>query len=86
MLEALRRGSNKLPGRQKIAVSVKFGFTKYTHYEIDEAQKQGLIVSQGNHIQVQGQRGSLKNTILFKKLNSLLKEEEQEEDESEKND
>ena len=27
MVEALRRGKNKLPGRQKIAVSVKFGFT-----------------------------------------------------------
>ena len=29
VLEALRRGSNKLPGRQKIFISVNYGFTKY---------------------------------------------------------
>jgi len=37
VLEALRRGSNKLPGRQKIFVSVNYGFSKYKHHEVAEA-------------------------------------------------
>ena len=31
VLEGLRRGKNKLPGRQKYAISQKHGFSQYTH-------------------------------------------------------
>ena len=38
VLEALRRGKNKLPGRQKVFISVNHGFSKYTPQEIEVAQ------------------------------------------------
>lgn len=85
MLEALRRGKNKLPGRQKIAVSVNYGFTKYTHQQVQDAIDSGLIIEKGNHVKIQGERGSLKNSLLFKKLNYLMKQDESE-DESEDQD
>lgn len=83
MLEALRRGSNKLPGRQKIAVSVKYGFTQYTHFEMEEAKQKNLVQGRGSHIKIQGERGSLKNTLLFQKLEKLVKKNEEEESEQE---
>ena len=38
--EALRKGKNKLPGRQKIMVSTKLGFTRYTMDEIEKLRNQ----------------------------------------------
>lgn len=35
-VEALRRAKFKYPGRQRIFISKKFGFTKYTPKEITE--------------------------------------------------
>jgi large subunit ribosomal protein L10e len=35
-LEALRRAKFKYPGRQKVFISKKFGFTKYTPKQIEE--------------------------------------------------
>ena len=65
VLEALRRGSNKLPGRQKIFVSVNYGFTKYKHHEVAEAIESEKLIPMGTHVKVETEKGSLANTLLF---------------------
>ena len=65
VLEALRRGSNKLPGRQKIFVSVNYGFSKYKHHEVAEAIEQEKLISMGTHVKVETEKGPLANTLLF---------------------
>ena len=77
VLEALRRGKNKLPGRQKVFISVNHGFSKYTQTEIDEAQKEERLVSKGSHVLIEKDKGPLAKSLLFKKLNSLLREQEE---------
>ena len=64
--EALRLGKNKLPGRQNIMVSTKFGFTKYTAEEIAQYKAENRLVNQGNHISVQRLHGPLENSLPFK--------------------
>lgn len=46
--EALRRASMKFPGQQKIVVSKKWGFTKYTVEEYNKLNEQGRIKPTGN--------------------------------------
>ena len=69
-IEALRRGKNKLPGRQKIMVSSYFGFTKYKSQEIDEMRENNTIVYKGNHIKKELQKGPLEESNLFKELHA----------------
>lgn len=71
VLEAFRRGKNKLPGRQKVFISVNHGFSKYTHTDIEKAQAEEKLISQGSHVLIEKEKGSLANTLLFKKLNKL---------------
>ena len=47
-IEALRRSKFKFPGRQKIVVSKKWGFTKFSKAEYVEMRKEGRLVSDGN--------------------------------------
>lgn len=47
-IEALRRAKMKFPGRQKIVVSKKWGFTKYTREEYAEMRQNGKLVATGN--------------------------------------
>lgn len=68
VLEGLRRGKNKLPGRQKFAISQNFGFTNYTHQQIKEAKENGTLIPKGNHAKIQNKRGPLKETLMCKKL------------------
>ena len=74
VLEALRRG--KLPGRQNVFISVNHGFSNYTHAEIEETQKNEKLVAHGNHAVVEGNRGPLEKTLLFKRFNKLVREKD----------
>lgn len=47
-LEALRRAKMKFPGRQKIVVSKKWGFTKWTREEYAEMRQSGKLRATGN--------------------------------------
>ncbi len=70
--EALRRGKNKLPGRQKIFVSKNVGFTNYTKTQIDELIQEDRLIYQGNHINAEKKRGPLDQSNLFKKLEEVV--------------
>ena len=80
VLEGLRRGKNKLPGRQKFAVSQNYGFTNYTHQEIADAKENGTLISKGNHAIIENKRGRLDDSIMCKKLQTLVNQMEQEDD------
>ena len=47
-VEALRRAAMKFPGRQKIVLSKKWGFTKYTREEYAAMRQSGKLVADGN--------------------------------------
>ena len=64
-IEALRRGKNKLPGRQAICISSYFGFTKYTRVEIAEYEKNGDIQAMGNHAKKNLHKGPINQTALY---------------------
>lgn len=61
--EALRRASMKFPGRQKVYVSRKMGFTDLTHQEFLKAKAEGTIKPDGNFCRVASRRGPLKNLL-----------------------
>lgn len=48
VVEALRRAAMKFPGRQKIVVSKKWGFTKYTREQYAEMRQNGKLKATGN--------------------------------------
>ena len=64
--EALRRSMFKFPGRQTIAISRKFGFTKYTKSEYFKLEKEGKIIPDGVHVKVIGNHGPLNRLSIFK--------------------
>ena len=47
-IEALRRAKMKFPGRQKIVVSKKWGFTNYTREEYVAMRQSGKLEATGN--------------------------------------
>merc|ERR1712232_885723 len=49
-LEALRRARMKFPGRQKVAISRKVGFTKFTAAQIQWLKENGRFRSEGSHV------------------------------------
>ncbi|PIA13430.1 60S ribosomal protein L10 [Coemansia reversa NRRL 1564] len=59
VIEALRRCKYKFPGRQKIIISKKWGFTKLTREEYIEARSKGLVVPDGAHVKYISAHGSL---------------------------
>jgi len=50
VLEALRRAGYKFPGRQKILVSKKWGFTRYEREEYLRLKAAGKLVPDGAHV------------------------------------
>merc|ERR1712032_687407 len=62
-LEALRRAKMKFPGRQKIAVSRKVGFTKFTRKELDELEKSDTFRNEGSHVRDGGCHGRLEKSL-----------------------
>jgi len=59
VIEGLRRASYKYPGRQKIVISNKWGFTKFTRESYQSMRANNQIVPDGAHCKVQGNHGKL---------------------------
>jgi len=57
--EALRRAGYKFPGRQKIVISKKWGFTKFTHEEYHKYKDAGRIIPDGSHCKLEKYKGPL---------------------------
>ncbi|MCP5656150.1 ribosomal protein L16, partial [Klebsiella pneumoniae] len=51
VIEALRRAKFKFPGRQKIYVSKKWGFTKYERDEFEKLREEGRLANDGCIVQ-----------------------------------
>jgi len=51
VVESLRRAGYKFPGRQNIAISNKWGFTKFTREQYQTLQSQDRLVNKGIHVQ-----------------------------------
>jgi len=59
VIEALRRAKYKFPGRQKIVLSNKWGFTPLQREEYLSLKAQGRIISDGVHCKVVRNKGPL---------------------------
>merc|ERR1711991_632018 len=59
-VEALRRAKYKFPGRQKIILSDKWGFTKFKREEFEALRANRKLYSDGVNVQVKNGRGPLK--------------------------
>ena len=64
-LEAFRRAKNKFPGRQKLVVSNKWGFTKLTRLEFQRRWDAGTIKSDGATVKLVRPKGPLALNPLF---------------------
>lgn len=67
-LEALRRTRMKFPGRQKVFVSTKFGFTKHTPEEIEAHRIAGDIIPSGSQVNFLKTRGPMEANLKAAKL------------------
>jgi len=59
LIEALRRAKFKFPGRQKIVLSRKWGFTKYNRDEFTKLRQEGVLVADGCGIKYKNNHGTL---------------------------
>nr|QWE91242.1 60S ribosomal protein L10 [Placidida sp.] len=59
VFEALRRAKMKFPGRQKVVVSKKWGFSKYDKEEYKRMRAEGRLVPDGNCIKYVPAHGPL---------------------------
>jgi large subunit ribosomal protein L10e len=57
--EALRRAKYKFPGRQKIILSKKWGFTKLSRQEFAEQRQAGLLQPDGAYVKYLSHHGPL---------------------------
>lgn len=67
VIEALRRAKFKFPGRQKIAVSKKWGFTKFERENFEELRSQNRLIPDGANVKYMPNHGPL---AVWKKNNS----------------
>ena len=58
-IEALRRAKFKFPGRQKIHLSYKWGFTKWTWEEYEQMRADGTLTPDGVTVQYHPKHGPL---------------------------
>lgn len=65
-LEAFRRAHYKFPGRQKIMVSNKWGFTNLTRLEYLKKKQEGLVKSDGCNVKINRSKGRLEESVYFK--------------------
>jgi len=63
--EALRRASAKFPGRQKVDVSTKMGFTRYTPVEYDQLKSEGRLLPDGINVKRITVHGPLSRLNIF---------------------
>jgi large subunit ribosomal protein L10e len=61
VIEALRRCKYKFPGRQKIIVSNKWGFTKLTREEYAVERSEGRLQPDGCYVKYLAEKGPLSN-------------------------
>lgn len=59
VIEALRRAKFKFPGRQKIYVSKKWGFTKYERAEYEELKVGARLAQDGCNVKYLPEHGPL---------------------------
>nr|CAD7408262.1 unnamed protein product [Timema cristinae] len=59
VIEALRRAKFKFPGRQKIYVSKKWGFTKYEREEYEGLRDDGRLAMDGCNVKYRPEHGPL---------------------------
>ena len=52
IIEALRRARYKFPGRQKIIVSKKWGFTSLDRAQYESLKKDKQVINDGAYVQV----------------------------------
>jgi len=64
-LEAFRRAKNKFPGRQKLVVSNKWGFTPLTRLDYVKRREEGTVISDGSSIKLVRTKGPLANSPMF---------------------
>lgn len=62
-VEALRRSKMKFPGRQKIVISKKWGFTKYDSDVYVQMRKDGRLIPDGNQCKYVPRHGRLKMPV-----------------------
>ena len=62
-LEAMRRAAYKFPGRQKIFVSAKYGFTDIPRIGFGQLRKEGKLKTYGNYVKILSRHGPLKNYL-----------------------
>merc|ERR1711934_130555 len=58
-IEALRRSKFKFPGRQKIVISKKWGFTKWPRDKFEQMRADGILVPDGVNCQYKPNHGAL---------------------------
>ncbi|GAW83073.1 60S ribosomal protein L10 [Plasmodium gonderi] len=68
--EALRRAKYKFPGRQKVFVSNKWGFTKFSKDQYQEYKKKGRIISDGVSCKFIREKGPLDK--IYKDINTVI--------------
>ncbi|XP_023320948.1 60S ribosomal protein L10 [Eurytemora carolleeae] len=59
VVEALRRSKFKFPGRQKIYISKKWGFTKWDRCDYDQMKADGRIINDGVNVKYLPEHGPL---------------------------
>merc|ERR1719270_2483855 len=60
VIEALRRAKFKFPGRQKIYVSSKWGFTKWPRADYEKMREERKLIPDGVGVQYKPHKGPLK--------------------------
>jgi large subunit ribosomal protein L10e len=65
VIEALRRSQYKFPGRQKIVVSKKWGFTSLDHEEYKRRQQMGELKGDGAYVKFLRRGGPLETLKQF---------------------
>lgn len=59
VIEALRRAKFKFPGRQKIYLSKKWGFTKYEREEYEKLRDDNRLAQDGCNVKYRPEHGPL---------------------------
>jgi len=60
IVEGLRRAKFKFPGRQKVVVSKKWGFTPYAKAEYSKLKEEGKLIPDGCYVKVIKPKGKFK--------------------------
>jgi large subunit ribosomal protein L10e len=62
-IEALRRSMYKFPGRQKVIVSKKQGFTDLSREDFEHLKREGKLKGDGAYVQFWRGRGELEGNV-----------------------